>query len=372
MEMMEEAEKKCATAEDNVIAVRERATARVREERAIQAKQEAKHDEKVKAILQKRDQEYEASIKLIKVAHDKKFSRIKKELDDTSKKLSEQHELWCKYRDELDHTSKARVVNERHRSRELIQEQIDKASEKEKELQGYISALKSLNCQLRDKVTAARQGQRRAQKQVKSSMLVASKRLDKLKSANETIGTLKDELTLALKSNTSQQEVLDEYKLMVEELKSTKCNLHRVRVSGRGGGRMWPLWVTEVCCDLLIHGTPPSAIPSNIGTLFVTLTGEEPKELPSVNYVRQCRVLIQIIAETITAMKLAAHPNWAQIFFDATTRRQLSFSAVIISLMGDEPGSVDPVIVSSCVIMEDETSEMQVTGIVAKVREPIP
>jgi adenine-specific DNA methylase len=62
MEMMEEAEKKCATAEDNVIAVRERATTCVRVERAIQAKQEANHEEKVKAILQKRDQEYEAAI----------------------------------------------------------------------------------------------------------------------------------------------------------------------------------------------------------------------------------------------------------------------------------------------------------------------
>ena len=89
MEMMEEAEKKCATAEDNVIAVRERATTCVRVERAIQAKQEANHEEKVKAILQKRDQEYEAAI-----AHDKKFSLIKKELDNTSKKLSEQHEIW--------------------------------------------------------------------------------------------------------------------------------------------------------------------------------------------------------------------------------------------------------------------------------------
>ena len=159
---------------------------------------------------------------------------------------------------------------------------------------------------------------------------------------------------------------------MVEGLKSTKCSLQKNRVPGRqGGGKKWPLWVTAVCCDLLIHGTPPSAIPSSIGTLFVALTGEEPKELPSVNYVRQCRVLIQIIGETITAMKLAACPDWRQIFFDGTTRRQIPFSAVIITLMGDEPGSFDPIIVSSCVIMEDETSEMQVEGIVAKVREPI-
>ena len=240
------------------------------------------------------------------------------------------------------------------------------------ELSDKVAELDGMNNELSDKVAAAKQYQRRSRKQLKTSTLLADKRLGKLQSAKEEIGTLKDELTRILKSYTLQQEVLDEYKLMVEGLKSTKCTLQKNRVQGRQrGGKKWPLWVTAVCCDLLIHGTPPSAIPSSIGTLFVALTGEEPKELPSVNYVRQCRVLIQIIGETITAMKLAACPDWRQIFFDGTTRRQIPFSAVIITLMGDEPGLFDPTIVSSCVIMEDETSEMQVEGIVAKVREPI-
>jgi hypothetical protein len=66
-------------------------------------------------------------------------------------------------------------------------------------------------------------------------------------------------------------------------------------------------------------------------------------------------------------MKLAVCPNWAETFFDATTHRQVPFSAVVISLMGDGPESIPPIIVSSCVILEDETSEMQVDGIVTKV-----
>ncbi len=57
--------------------------------------------------------------------------------------------------------------------------------------------------------------------------------------------------------------------------------------------------------------------------------------------------------------------------FDATTRRQVPFSAVVISLMGDDPGTIDPIIVFLCVILEDETSETQVDGIVTKVRTPI-
>jgi hypothetical protein len=80
------------------------------------------------------------------------------------------------------------------------------------------------------------------------------------------------------------------------------------------------------------------------------------------------RVLIQIIGETITAMKLAVCPNWAEIFFGATTCRQVPLSAVVISLMGDGPESIDPIIILSCVNLEDETLEMQVDGIVTKVR----
>ena len=68
------------------------------------------------------------------------------------------------------------------------------------------------------------------------------------------------------------------------------------------------------------------------------------------------------------AMKLAVCTTWAEIFFDATTCRQVPFSAVVISLMGDTPDSIDPVIVSSCVVLEDEMSETQVDGIVSKVR----
>jgi len=155
---------------------------------------------------------------------------------------------------------------------------------------------------------------------------------------------------------------------MIDGFKSSKLNLKREVKLGRRGGASWPLWVTEVCCELLVNGSPPSAIPSNIGTLFATLYGEEPTNIPSLNYVRQCRVLVQIVSETITAMKLSVCPNWADIFFDATTRRQVPFSAVVISLMGDTPESIDPVIVSLCVVLEDETSETQVHGIISKVR----
>jgi hypothetical protein len=68
------------------------------------------------------------------------------------------------------------------------------------------------------------------------------------------------------------------------------------------------------------------------------------------------------------AIKLAACPNWGEIFFDAKAHRQVPFSAIVNSLMGDKPDIIDPIIVLSCIIWEDETSETQVDEIVTKVR----
>jgi len=133
----------------------------------------------------------------------------------------------------------------------------------------------------------------------------------------------------------------------------------------RKGAAKWPLWVVQLICELLVSGTPPTSIPSNIEILYETLYSASPKSLPSVSFVRSCRTIVQVLGETISAYKLAKDDNWKQIFFDATTRRQVPFQAVIIGLMSSV--KLDPVIVSSCIFMEDETSEKQVEGILEKV-----
>ncbi len=61
------------------------------------------------------------------------------------------------------------------------------------------------------------------------------------------------------------------------------------------------------------------------------------------------------------AMKLAVCIDWAEIFFLCSCH----------SLMGDTPESIGPVIVSPCVVLEDETLETQVDGMVSKVRRAI-
>jgi hypothetical protein len=65
-------------------------------------------------------------------------------------------------------------------------------------------------------------------------------------------------------------------------------------------------------------------------------------------------------------MKHGSAESWKQLWTDGTTRRQIPFTALIIELLGDEE-DIDPVVVSSCIFMDDERSETQAHGIVKKV-----
>ena len=75
---------------------------------------------------------------------------------------------------------------------------------------------------------------------------------------------------------------------------------------------------------------------------------------------------MEVIGDTITAIKLADAGIWDQPWTDITIWRQISFTALIIGILGNND-KIDPVVVSSCIFMEDETLETQAKGILSKV-----
>ena len=97
-------------------------------------------------------------------------------------------------------------------------------------------------------------------------------------------------------------------------------------------------------CELLIIGNSPTSIPSSIYTLYETLTGVDPTEVPSVRFIRKFRTVLQVLGETIAAWKLADADSWSHIFTDTTSRCQCAFHALSVGLM-DKDGFLDPVIV---------------------------
>ena len=68
----------------------------------------------------------------------------------------------------------------------------------------------------------------------------------------------------------------------------------------------WPLFVVKIICELLDHGTPPSAVSKNLHSIVSLLCPEvEIEELPNVDYVRKCRRINTIIEESAAAYVLA-------------------------------------------------------------------
>ena len=182
-----------------------------------------------------------------------------------------------------------------------------------------------------------------------------------------------DDLARMQKVHEATEELMQGYKRLAEESQSTKRRMKTewesaAAARSKGGRQKWPLWVVQLICELLVNGTTPTAVPANIQSMYQTLYGKGANEWPSVNFVRECRATVEVMGETICAIKLGRAKTWGQLWTDATTRRQLPFTALIIGLLGDGvDNTIDPVVVSSCIFMQDETAETQAEGIIDRV-----
>ena len=76
-------------------------------------------------------------------------------------------------------------------------------------------------------------------------------------------------------------------------------------------------------------------------------------------------MILQGLNTTLAALRLANATEWSQLFTDGTSRRQIAFQDLVISVVEDN--RLDPVIVSSCMYLEDESSDMQVKSIITEV-----
>jgi hypothetical protein len=117
----------------------------------------------------------------------------------------------------------------------------------------------------------------------------------------------------------SSWNIMEEYRSEIKESKKTKCELQKEwadeEAAARvGGQRCLPTWVVQIICEMLVNGTSPSAVPSAMQTMNEMLTGDVPKEFPSVSFVRSCTVVVEGIGETIAAMKLADASSWSQLW----------------------------------------------------------
>ena len=293
---------------------------------------------------------------------------MRKELDAAHTKLKEDTAKW---QDKLSKIE-TKLQNKKLDIREgkLAHYQVlkwtrDRAKDRDEGMQKCIEDFDKQQYELNDETKDARKETAAALKSAEKYKQLAEKRLKERNDAIAQLREVKDERTILSKANKILTEAFDNLKASSVNVLELKKEYDESK-KGKGGGRRWPIWVVQLICELLVNGTAPSAIPGNIKTTYQTLYGIDPVEVPCVNFVRSCRVTIQVIGETIAAIKLASADNFAQVWADATSRRQISFQALIIGLMGDDD-KIDPVIISSCIFSENETSECQAESLLAKV-----
>ena len=107
-------------------------------------------------------------------------------------------------------------------------------------------------------------------------------------------------------------------------MRTIQINIKKERPVGRpGGSKRWPVYIVLLVFKMLVNGMHPTAVPANIQSSCALFTGVESTELPCVNFVRQCRVVLQNLNETLSAFRLGNADSWHQVFTDGMTRRQI-------------------------------------------------
>eukprot|EP00956_Cyclotella_meneghiniana_P030815 scaffold78775_cov36-Cyclotella_meneghiniana.AAC.2 len=363
-------------AELKVSMEKQRSKLQLQEERRKSAADLSSVKEKHAKQLQEQKADYQAMSDLSAEQHRKKIDRYKAQLHDVKQKMLSVSHQWEDRLDKLDAElaiANDRVVAQKSKYRNLMQQQRDQAKDFATQVQNYEESFLEENDDLRAKLKKALSDKRAAERQSRKDKLLAQSRLAKWHEERERRRTAEDYAAQEAKVAAALKLTVASYIARVESDQKTKRRMKKewddeAAARKRGGGRRWPIWVVQLICELLVCGTSPQAIGPSIKIMYETLYGEKTEEEPpSVNFIRQCRVVVEIMGETVTALKLGSADSWKQLWTDATTRRQIPFTALIIGLLGDEE-DIDPVIVSSCIFMDDERLQRLID--VVKARYP--
>ena len=278
----------------------------------------------------------------------------------STKQLQKERVMWQALHFEAENllSKKSDEVHDvKQRSRLLIKLQYDKAMDRETKLLEKIEELKMINIDLQVDNSIAKKKRRHAERKLNKAKATGSSRLKHLKESKDQNSELRDELDNIGSLVSDQKVMIEQYRSIMEQMNASRRSMKQCWCKGRRGAQgRWDVWVVIFCCELLVIGVQPSAVPQTMVAMYSTLYGETPEQVPSVNFVRQCRSIIEEVGLMITAIKMGIADSWPYWGDDATTRRHLTWSALVIGLMGSDH-KLDPVIVSSCIFLEDESAQ---------------
>jgi hypothetical protein len=231
--------------------------------RVALAEMEDNHKKSIVKVQQKND----ASVKSLNITRDclwKKLCALEDKLD--TMKVHHQVEI-SKRRTEID-TMKVRHHEEKSKRR--TQMRVDKS--KRKKLEEEIHDLNNWIFELDNNRKATEANERDALDKYYNAVSDAQSRLHKWHQEREKRCEAEDK---SAEKDKSAKKQLEMYAHLLEEFKTATADPKRSMqkewdneeaARHHGGKRSWPPWVVQLICELLVTGTPPSAIPQIIQT----------------------------------------------------------------------------------------------------------
>ncbi len=114
----------------------------------------------------------------------------------------------------------------------------------------------------------------------------------------------------------------------------------------------WPLDIVKLIIELLVHGVPPSPVPSilasSVKVLFISIPF---KQLPSMWFIYHIYTVLLGIVEILAAYYLAKRKFWIQSHTDATTAYQTPFLNLLIGfkIVHNESTEFSTFLLSTCI-----------------------
>jgi hypothetical protein len=224
-----------------------------------------------------------------------------------------------------DAVQKARVEERQHYS---------KLNERFK---GKYSDLSTKMNDLVDRTISAEAKHRAAIKQVNLSTKRSRDVTIYVDALQKDVGMLQQKLAMEQDMNNDLQEEIQECKKQLDLANAAVPVKEICKVSDGSRGKTWPLFMWELIIEQIVNGTPPSSVNSNIVSMLQTFSpSTKISELPSIWTIRRARTVLLVIVQTLASYRIAKANKWEQLFTDGTSRRQVSFQDLIISIEEDE------------------------------------
>ena len=252
---------------------------------------------KSKAIS-KLEAEHGAAIRI----SDKKFNKLKSQMTDLLNSVSVEKDNWQKKLSDVYQELQSadyRAYSEKKKRWHVVKRHYDKTRSKEIEIQNYVEGLEGSNEHLASKLQDALNEKADAEKKSKRHKRLAEQRLKKWHMEKDARKSVQNSLAGSEDAIKKADAIIDKYKTDVNSSSSTRRRMKKeweneAAAKRHGGSRQWPVWVVQLICELLVNGTPTSSVPDNIRTMYEMLYGTEPEEMPSLAFVRKCRVIVEV------------------------------------------------------------------------------